>query len=184
MWTFWCRTACCLTQCRELDLQRSEGWHLLTVKVAHETDCGDATRLIEKALKDHGQSPHAGPLCFLREILEQRFRFRGGLRLDWRADAGRPDCQQRSAPDDRSAFRDAGIQFISPKQRLHRHRTNRSPRTSTHEALLHIDCRNHRRGDGLCPGERERTHPCVSIGRYGQYRRNAARARNDSRVCA
>ena len=93
----------------------SKARHSLTVKVAHETDSRDATRLIEKALKDHGQVLRTpAPFVLFAEILDNAFVFEVNFWLDLRAT---PDGRIVSS-DLRhmieGAFRDAGIQFISP----------------------------------------------------------------------
>ncbi|NUM56808.1 MAG: mechanosensitive ion channel [Candidatus Hydrogenedentes bacterium] len=85
------------------------------VKVAHETNTRDATRLIMKALEDHGnvlKTP--GPSVLFIEFADNAFVFEVNFWLDLRI-----------TPDGRvvgsdlrhmieHAFREAGIEFISP----------------------------------------------------------------------
>ncbi|MCC6153292.1 MAG: mechanosensitive ion channel [Candidatus Hydrogenedentes bacterium] len=92
----------------------SKARHSLTVKVAHETDTRDATRLIEKALNSHGQvlkTPE--PSVLFTEILDNAFVFEVNFWLDLRAtpDGRIVSSDLRHMID--GAFRDAGIHFVS-----------------------------------------------------------------------
>ncbi len=101
------------------------------IKVAHEANTRDATRLIEKALGDHGnvlKTPE--PSVLFNEILDNAFVFEVNFWLDLRATPdGRIVSSDLRHMIER-AFRDAGIQYISPPKAAVT-RPNASPEDET-----------------------------------------------------